>query len=88
MRMKKEFDCVEMKRQIQAERWHAIGVLDGRQMVTVLHTYRPEGPDEMIRIVSARRADKIIPRPPNPFPNSTLAAFALLPDPQTNTPVV
>ena len=39
------------------ERWHAIGVLDGRTMVTVLHTYRSEGSDEIIRIVSARRAD-------------------------------
>ena len=39
------------------ERWHAIGVLDGRAMVTVVHTYRPEGSDEIIRIVSARRAD-------------------------------
>jgi uncharacterized DUF497 family protein len=28
------------------ERWHAIGVLDGRAMVTVVHTYRPEGSDE------------------------------------------
>ena len=41
----------------QEERWHAIGVLDGRAMVTVVHTYRPEGSEEIIRIVSARRAD-------------------------------
>jgi uncharacterized DUF497 family protein len=39
------------------ERWHAIGLLDGRVMVTVVHTYRPAGADEIIRIVSARRAD-------------------------------
>jgi uncharacterized DUF497 family protein len=39
------------------ERWHAIGVLDGRTMVTVVHTYRLAGPDDIIRIVSARRAD-------------------------------
>ena len=39
------------------ERWHAIGVLDGRTMVTVVHTYRSEGSGEIIRIVSARRAD-------------------------------
>ena len=39
------------------ERWHAIGVLDGTSTITVVHTYRPEGPDEIIRIVSARRAD-------------------------------
>jgi len=39
------------------ERWNAIGAVDGRAIVTVVHTYRPEGSDEIIRIVSARRAD-------------------------------
>jgi hypothetical protein len=39
------------------QRWHAIGVLDGRGVVAVVHTYRAEGVDEIIRIVSARRAD-------------------------------
>ena len=39
------------------ERWHAIGAVGGRAIVTVVHTYRPEGSDEIIRIVSARRAD-------------------------------
>jgi uncharacterized DUF497 family protein len=39
------------------ERWHAIGVIDGRAVVTVVHIYRTEGSDEIIRIVSARRAD-------------------------------
>lgn len=39
------------------ERWHAIGAVDGRAIITVVHTYRPEGSDEIIRIVSARRAD-------------------------------
>ena len=39
------------------ERWHAIGAVDGRAIVTVVHTYRPEGSGEIIRIVSARRAD-------------------------------
>jgi hypothetical protein len=39
------------------ERWHAIGVLGGRTIVTVVHTYRLAGPDDIIRIVSARRAD-------------------------------
>ena len=39
------------------ERWHAIGALDGRVIVTVVHTYRLEGSGEIIRIVSARRAD-------------------------------
>jgi uncharacterized protein len=39
------------------ERWHAIGVLDGRTTITVVHTYRLAGPDDVIRVVSARRAD-------------------------------
>lgn len=39
------------------ERWHATGVLDGKAIVTVVHTDRPEGSDEIIRIVSAGRAD-------------------------------
>jgi uncharacterized DUF497 family protein len=29
------------------ERRHAIGAVDGRAIVTVVHTYRPEGSDEM-----------------------------------------
>lgn len=39
------------------ERWHAIGILDGKAMVTVVHSYWPEGSDEIIRIISARSAD-------------------------------
>jgi hypothetical protein len=39
------------------ERWRAIGAVDGRAIITVVHTYRPEGSGEIIRIVSARRAD-------------------------------
>ena len=39
------------------ERWHAIGFVNGSVAVTVVHTYRPEGLDEIVRIVSARRAD-------------------------------
>jgi uncharacterized DUF497 family protein len=39
------------------ERWHAIEVVDGRMIVTVVHTYWPSGSDEIIRIISARRAD-------------------------------
>jgi len=39
------------------ERWHAIGVVDERAVVTVVHTYRSKGADEIIRIISARRAD-------------------------------
>jgi uncharacterized protein len=39
------------------ERWHAIGAVDGRVIITAVHTYRIEGADEIIRIISARRAD-------------------------------
>ena len=51
--------CLTFVERVEAgeERWHAIGVLDGRVMVTVVHTYRLAGPDDVVRIVSARRAD-------------------------------
>lgn len=38
------------------ERWHAIRHVNGRAIVTVVHTYRSVGQDDLIRIVSARRA--------------------------------
>lgn len=52
-------DCLTFVERVQEgeERWHAIGVVEGRVIVTVVHTYRIDGPDEIIRIVSARRAD-------------------------------
>ena len=39
------------------ERWHAIGLIGGRAMVTVVHAYRREGFGKVVRIISARRAD-------------------------------
>lgn len=39
------------------ERWHAIGIIGARTIITVVHTYRLDGSDEIIRIISARRAD-------------------------------
>ncbi|MEO8659925.1 MAG: BrnT family toxin [Bryobacteraceae bacterium] len=39
------------------ERWHAIGEIGGSLIVTVVHIYRLERADEVVRIISARRAD-------------------------------
>ncbi len=38
------------------ERWHAIGMIENIIVVVVVHTYRVEGSDEVIRIISSRRA--------------------------------
>lgn len=40
------------------ERWTAIGAVEGIIVLVVVHTYRPELPDEFIRIISARKAEK------------------------------
>jgi uncharacterized protein len=39
------------------QRWHRIGIVNVRAIVTVVHTYLPEGPDDTIRIIFARSAD-------------------------------
>ena len=39
------------------ERWHALGLAAGIVLLFVVHTYPGEG-DEVIRVVSARRATK------------------------------
>ena len=38
------------------ERWHAIGSIEKIMVLVVVHTYWEEGSDEVIRIISARRA--------------------------------
>jgi uncharacterized DUF497 family protein len=38
------------------QRWHAIGMVEDVIMLTVVHSYRVEGSDEVIRIISARRS--------------------------------
>lgn len=38
------------------ERWHAVGKVAGRHVLVVVHTYRSKDGDEVIRIISARRA--------------------------------
>jgi hypothetical protein len=40
------------------ERWHAIGSIENIIMIVVVHTYREEVSDEVIRIISARRATR------------------------------
>ena len=38
------------------ERWHAIGSIEKLIVLVVVHTYREVDSEEMIRIISARRA--------------------------------
>ena len=38
------------------ERWQALGLIGGMVVVLVVHTYREEDGEEMIRIISARKA--------------------------------
>ena len=40
------------------ERWHAIGSIEGLLVILVVHTYRKEGQEEIVRIISARRATR------------------------------
>lgn len=39
-------------------RWQSIGMVDGLVILLVAHTVRDEGQDEIIRIISARRATR------------------------------
>jgi uncharacterized DUF497 family protein len=38
------------------ERWKALGLIGGVVIVLVVHTYRERGGEEVVRIVSARKA--------------------------------
>jgi uncharacterized protein len=40
------------------ERWHTIGSIENIIVIVVVHTYREEASDEIIRIISARRATR------------------------------
>ena len=40
------------------ERWHAIGSIENIIVIVVVHTYREDGADAVIRIISARRATR------------------------------
>jgi uncharacterized DUF497 family protein len=50
--------CLTFVERIESgeERWHAIGAVMGTVILTVVHTYRMAGPDQVLRIISARRA--------------------------------
>jgi uncharacterized DUF497 family protein len=38
------------------ERWQSIGLIDGLSVVVVAHSFRDQGDEEVIRIISARKA--------------------------------
>lgn len=41
------------------QRWHALGMVGGRSLLVVVHVYREtENGEEIIRIISAREANK------------------------------
>jgi uncharacterized DUF497 family protein len=40
------------------ERWHTIGSIENIIVIVVVHTYRQDGSEEVIRIISARRATR------------------------------
>ncbi|HEY2402575.1 MAG TPA: BrnT family toxin [Steroidobacteraceae bacterium] len=39
-------------------RWQTLGMVEGVLLLLVAHTFSEEGGDEIIRIISARRADR------------------------------
>ena len=49
-----EQDCSE-RREV---RWLAIGLVGGTIVLLVVHTVREEGQDEIVRLISARRATR------------------------------
>ncbi len=52
--------CVTFVERIKGgeERWHALGSIENIIIIVVVHTYRVDGLDEVIRIISARRATR------------------------------
>ncbi len=52
--------CVTFVERIKGgeERWHALGWIENIIVIVVVHTYREDGSDEVIRIISARRATR------------------------------
>ena len=41
------------------ERWRTIGIVEGHLMLLVVHTTKDDNGDELIRIISARRATPV-----------------------------
>jgi uncharacterized DUF497 family protein len=53
-----EYVVIELDRYVDGEaRWQALGMIDGAIIVVVVHGIREEGLDELVRIISARRAE-------------------------------
>lgn len=53
------FAVSEQDRIVDGEpRWQTVGIFEGKALLTVAWTAWEEGPDEIIRIISARRATK------------------------------
>lgn len=52
--------CISFVERINGgeERWHAIGSVEDIIVIVVVHTYLEEALDEVIRIISARRATR------------------------------
>jgi len=55
-----DFDCLRYEdADVDGEqRWHAIGVAPGALLLLVVHTYRDEKGEEIVRIISARDATR------------------------------
>jgi uncharacterized protein len=52
------FALMEQDRVVHGEvRWQTVGLAKGIALLLVAHTVRDEGQDEVIRIISARRAE-------------------------------
>jgi len=46
-----------LEREVEGEdRWQTVGVICGSMIVVVAHTYGEEGDEEVVRIISARKA--------------------------------
>lgn len=46
------------RNELGEERWHGIGTIEGMILLLVVHTYHQEEAQEIIRIISARRATR------------------------------
>jgi uncharacterized protein len=46
------------RNELGEERWHGIGTIEGLILLLVVHTCRQTEADEIIRIISARRATR------------------------------
>ncbi|MGO9271163.1 MAG: BrnT family toxin [Terriglobia bacterium] len=53
-------DCITFVERLNygEQRWHAIGSIENIIILVVVHTYREENSDEVIRIISARPATR------------------------------